>query len=144
MAIASARTPAWFWIVAILFLLWNMMGCWACYSQLTVSAEDFAKLPAAQRDAWQSMTLAPKAAYVVAVAAGLAGAILLLARNAFARPIFIISLIGVLIQFGWFFGVWNGYAKLGPASVGFPVFIALVCVAEIWFAGKAIERGLLR
>ena len=141
MASAPAKPPTWFWIVAILFLLWNIAGCFACYSQLTVTPEALAKLPEMQRQAWAEMTLAPKAAYVVAVAAGLVGAILLLARKRFARAIFVISLVGVIIQFGWFFAVWNGYAKLGPSSVGFPAFIALMCVAEIWFAGKAIDRG---
>ena len=134
----------WFWLVAILFLLWNAIGCWMCFIQLTVTPEQMAALPAAQRDAWEAMTIAPKAAYVIAVAAGLVGSILLLARNAFARPIFIISLIGILIQFGWFFGIWGGYAKVGPSSVGLPVLIALIGVAQIWVAGKAMDRGWIR
>jgi len=138
------RPPLWFWLVSGLFLLWGLAGCYACYAQLTISESGLAALPAAQREAWLAMTLLPKAAYGVAVAVGLLGTILLLARNRLAQIAFIVSLAGVIVQFGWFFGIYGGLAKLGASSAVFPAIIVLIAAAEIWFAGLATRRGWLR
>lgn len=138
------KMPGWFWLVAVLILLWSLAGCFACYTQLTISPEDLAKLPAAQQDAWLAMTLLPKIAYVVAVLGGLIGAILLLMRSRLARLLFIVSLIGVIVQFGWFFGPYAGFQKLGASAALFPAFIVIVAAAEIWFAGYAARKGWLR
>ena len=140
----AVRPPFWFWLVSGLFLLWALAGCYACYAQLTISEAGLAALPPAQRDAWVTMTPLPKAAYAVAVAAGLLGAILLLLRSRLARPIFIVSLVGVIVQFGWFFGPYAGLAKLGASAAIFPAVIFLFAAAEIWFAGLAARSGWLR
>jgi hypothetical protein len=140
----QVKPPAWFWVVAGLSLLWNLMGCYACYSQLTMPAEAMAALPDAQRDAWTTMPGFAMAAYVVAVLAGLSGALLLLSRRSSARLLFALSLVGVIVQFGWFFGPFGGLAKLGASSVVLPGFIALACVIEIWFVGLAARRGWTR
>ncbi|MBB5685048.1 hypothetical protein [Sphingobium boeckii] len=140
----KANAPGWFWLVAIVFLLWSLAGCFACYTQLTLTPQDLAKLPAAQQDAWSAMTPLPKIAYVVAVAAGLLGSILLLMRSGLARLLFIVSLIGVLIQFGWFFGIYAELQKLGASSAAFPAFIVAMALIEIWFSGLAARRGWLR
>ena len=138
------KAPGWFWLVAILFLLWGLAGGFACYMQLTMTPEDLAKLPATQQDAWAAMTPLPKIAYVVAVSAGLLGAILLLMRSALARLLFMLSLIGVVIQFGWFFGPYAGLQKLGASSAAFPAFIVAMALIEIWFTGFCAKRGWLR
>ena len=142
--VTQNKAPGWFWLVAILFLLWSLAFSAACYMQLTISPEALAKLPAEQRDAWTAMTTLPKIAYVVAVAAGLLGAILLLLRSVLARLLFILSLIGVIIQFAWFFGPYAGLQKLGASSAAFPAFIVAMALAEIWFTGVAAKRGWLR
>jgi hypothetical protein len=117
------------------------MGCWACYSQMTITPAKLAKLPAAQQDAWTAMPGVAKLAYIVAVIAGLAGATLLAARMDAARWAFVVSLIAVVIQFGWFFGPYRGGQKLGWSSAGFPLFIATMCVVEIWFVCFAAGKG---
>ena len=140
----APRPPLWFWLLSGLFLLWGLAGSLACYMQLTISEAGLAALPSAQRDAWLALTFLPKAAYVVAVAAGVLGSVLLLTRKRLARSLFFLSLAGIIIQFGWFFGVYGGLAKLGPSSVVFPAFIFLVALAEIWFAGLSARRGWVR
>ncbi|MBY8821461.1 hypothetical protein K7G82_04105 [Sphingomonas colocasiae] len=133
--------PTWFWIVVAVFILWGLMGCWACYSQLTITPEKLAALPDAQRDAWTAQPGLVKFAYVVAVGAGLAGALLLAARMDAARWAFVVSLIAVVIQFGWFFGPYRGGQKLGWGTAGFPLFIVAMCVIQIWFTCFAAARG---
>ena len=81
-----------------------------------------AALPAAQRDAFIAMPGFAKAAYVLAVGAGLIGGVLLFLRKRPARIAFIVSLVGIVVQFDWVFGPYQGLAKLGPSAVAFPAF----------------------
>lgn len=135
------KVPGWYWAASVIFLLWSAAGVFACYSQLTMTAEQLAQLPPEQRDAFLAMPAAIAGAYILAVGAGLLGSILLLARKASARPLFLLSLIAVVVQFGWVFLVYTG--KLMPNAWAFPAFIVLMAVLQIWFAGIAAKRGWL-
>ena len=48
-------TPTWFKVVAVLALLWNLLGCLAFFSDLRISPEDLAKLPEAQQALWDCL-----------------------------------------------------------------------------------------
>ncbi|KQX20363.1 MULTISPECIES: hypothetical protein [unclassified Sphingomonas] len=135
--------PVWYWVVSAVLLVWNAVGCLACFSQMTMNAEKLARLPVEQRAAWTAMPATAEAAYVVAVGAGLLGAIALLCRCLAAGPLFVASLVAVIVQFGWFFVVYRGASKLGPSSLAFPAVIAFVAVAQIGFACWAKTAGLL-
>jgi hypothetical protein len=135
--------PIYYWVVAAILLIWNAFGCFACFHQMTMRADKLAALPEPQRDAWLAMPATVKAAYVVAVAAGLLGAIALLCRCIAAGPLFIASLVAVIIQFGWFFVVYRGATRLGTSSLIFPTVIALVAVGQIGFSCWAKTEGLL-
>lgn len=135
--------PIWYWIVSAILLIWNLIGCGACYSQLGASPARIAALPDDQRDAWMAMPATAKIAYVVAVTAGLLGAVALLLRSVAAGPLFIASLVGLIIQFGWFFITYKGVSKLGLSSAGFPAFLALVAIGQIAFACSAKMHGWL-
>jgi hypothetical protein len=133
--------PTWFWIAAGILVLWNLIGCGACFSQLSITPEKLAKLPEAQRDAWTSMPGFARAAYVIAVLAGLAGAVLLLLHNALALPVSILSLIGIVIQFGWVFIGFKAHRRMGAATAIFPAVIALISIAQIGLACCAKAAG---
>lgn len=139
----TIRSPLWFKIVAALVILWGLAGVFACYGQLTLTTAQLAALPAAQRDAFIAMPLVARIAYVVAAGGGLVGGLLLILRRPVARIAFIASLIGVIVQFSWVFGSYQGLAKMGPLALAFPAFIAIVCIAEIWLADMAAKRGWL-
>lgn len=135
--------PFWYWVVSAILLIWNIVGCAACYSQLTATPEKIAKIPEPQREAWSAMPSAAKVAYAIAVGAGLLGTVALLLRSLAAGPLFIASFGGVIVQFGWFFVVYRGMAKTGPSSIAFPGFIALVALGQIAFACAAKSHGWL-
>ena len=142
-SVDAAKRPFWFMIVAVLAILWGLAGVYACYSDLTTTPAQLAKLPPAQADALTAMPAAIRGAYAVATVGGLVGGVLLAARRRWARAAFVVSLLGVIVEFGWTFGPYQGLAKLGPSAATFPAFIAVVCIAEIWFAGFAQRLGWL-
>lgn len=140
---SPAAAPLWFKIAAVAAVVWGLVGVHACYSQLTLSPAQLAALPAAQRGAFAAMPAAIKIDYALAVATGLAGGMCLLLRNAWARAAFSVSLVAVIVQFGWVFLIYRGPMSTGPSVYAFPAFVAAVCGAEIWLAGVAAKRGWL-
>src|SRR5690606_29127230 len=51
----SAARPGWFRVVAVLLLLWNLLGLWMFWSQYTMSPAQLAALPEAQRGLFEAM-----------------------------------------------------------------------------------------
>lgn len=141
----KAATPRWYWAVAALAVLWELAGCVAYVTQVSMSPADMAALPAAQRDIWQATPTWVTAAYAIAVWSGLAGGVGLLLRRRWARPAFIVSLIAVLIQFGWTFLATDILRTMPLAdSAPFPAFIVGAALLTVWFSSFAVKTGWLR
>lgn len=139
------KPPTWFWIVAVIALLWGLAGCAAYLMQVTMTPADIAKLPPAQAELMALMPAWLDGVYAIAVWIGLAGAAALLLRRRIARSLYIVSLIAVIVQFGWIFAMTPIFARMGfLEAAGFPIFVAVAGVALIWFAGLATQRGWLR
>jgi hypothetical protein len=80
--------------------------------------------------------------YFVSIFGGLLGAVALLMRSRLAHLLFIASLAGVIVQFGYVFLATGLIAHKGAAAtVPFPLIIAAVAVFQIWFAAHARRRG---
>jgi len=98
----------------------------------------------AQRAMWQAMPAWIWSAYALAVWVGLSGALLLLMRQSWARPAFIVSLAGIVVEFGWVFLRTPILSAAGPSAAILPAAIFIVGIFLIWFSGLAIGRGWLR
>ena len=138
------RVPAWFWIVSGLALLWEAMGCYAYVTQVSMTADQLAAMPEGQRELWASMPAWVTAAYAIAVWGGLLGAIALLLRRGWALPLFAISLLAVLVQFGWSFLIAGAAEKVGSSAYALPAAIIVIGALLVWFASTASRRGWLR
>lgn len=142
--LSDNRVPAWYWIVAVLALLWEAMGCFAYLTDVSMTAADIAALLEGQRKLYEAMPAWQTAVYAVAVWVGLSGAVMLLMRRNWARSLFIVSLIACLIQFGWSFLVLKAGEVVGPIAYPLPVAIIAVAVILVWFSTMAGRRGWLR
>ena len=65
-------------------------------------------------------------------------------RFKIARSLYIVSLIAVVVQFGWTFLATPLLTTIGGSAVIFPLFIIAVGVMAVWFSGKAAGNGWLR
>lgn len=140
----TINPPRSFWIVAVLALLWSCAGCFAYVTQTSMGDAELSKLPKAQRDIWAMMPGWVTGAYAIAVWSGLVASIALLLRRAWARPLYIISLIAVIVQFGWTFLATPIMTTVGPSAIPFPAFIITAAAALSWFSGHATLKGWLR
>jgi hypothetical protein len=138
------KPPTWFYIVAAILVLWECIGCYAYISQVSMTAADMARLPVAEQEVWKIMPAWITSAYALAVWVGLAGGIALLLRRRISRTLFIVSLIAVVVQFGWTFAATPILTTVGATAAIFPLFIIAVGVMAIWFSAKAAANGWLR
>lgn len=139
---AMAKRPGWFIILVGVLILWGLAGCAAFYMHVKYgpamdpAATDWDRAYFAALPAWFSWD------YAVAVGAGLLGSIALLAPSRHAALLYIVSLIAVLIQFGYVFVATDLLAHKGAAAtVPFPAFIVAMAVFQIWIARYASDRN---
>src|SRR3546814_13733435 len=83
-------------------------------------------------------------AYALAVGGGTLGAILLLLRKAAAAPLFLLSVIAVIAQFGYSFIGTDLLAVKGATAAIFPAAILIAALFHWRYARGLIATGLLR
>lgn len=139
---ARSKRPVWFVAVAIMLLLWAVAGVASFGAHVFVGEKMAAEQGAWDLDYYRALPAWFAWDYALATLAALAGAIALLMRSRQAMMLYVLSLIGVVIQFAYVFGGTDLLAHKGvAATVPFPMFIALMGCVQIVLARFAAERG---
>ena len=137
------NTPTWFKVLAILALLWNLLGCLAFFSDLRLSPEDVAKLPETQQALYAARPGWAVAATALAVFGGALGSIGLLLRKRWAFPVFVLSLLGILVQDFSLFVLADGASLAGPVAVVMQAIVLTIGIGLVLLSRKGIARGWL-
>ena len=133
-----------FTIIAVILLLWNMIGMAAFIMQYTADLSALARTDPYTARIFAQMPGWVWIAYAVAVGAGTLGAILLLLRKAAAVWPFLASVIAIVVQFGYSFLGTDMLAVKGPTTMIFPAVILLIAVAQLLYARSLAAKGVLR
>ena len=140
----NGKPPILFWVIAVVLLLWNFTGLMFYYGQVTMTPETLAaNFSVAEREFMSQIPVWATAAYATAVTAGVIGAVLLLLRQAWALPVFILSFVGVLIQDFDAFVLSDAISVWGSSALALPVVVIVICVFEIWYSRSAKVKGWL-
>lgn len=137
----TQKPPTWFIVVAAILLLWGLMGCASLYMHFAYGADFDPNATDWDRAYYASLPMWLNAVYVIAVGAGILGAIALLAKSKWAVPVSAISLVAVVIQFGWIFLATDIIAVKGVWTTYFPAAIFVIQAFQLWFANRAKGRG---
>jgi uncharacterized protein with PQ loop repeat len=138
-----SKPTRWFWILGIAALIWNLFGVMAYIMQVTLSDEALAQLPADQRMLYETIPAWATAAFATAVFAGVLGCIALLLRKTWATPLFVLSLVGVLVQMFHAFFLTDSMAVNGPGSAAMPLLVIIIATGLVWYSRLATARGWL-
>jgi len=137
--VSITKPPVWYWIIAVVALIWNAMGVMAYLIQAFITEEAIAKLPEEQQaefliehPTWYT------AAFALAVFCGAVGCLALLIRKKWAYMLFIISFVTATIQ--------QVYIMATVEGVGFvmPIMIIVCCAFLVWFSKMATAKEWLR
>ena len=135
------KAPGWFMAVAILALLWNLLGVFAFIAQVTMSPEALATLPQEQQDLFTSMPTWATVAFAVAVNFGALGSLLLVLKKNLAGLFLQLSLAGILIQNVHGFFMTNALEVYGNKALVMPVIVILIAIYLVYLAAKAKRMG---
>jgi len=138
----KSKVPVWYWIVAIVLVLWEAMGCYACILQIRLGAAAMGSVDDWSLKYYAALPIWYNWVYAVATFGGLLGGLALLLRDKRAPMFFWISLVAIIVMFGYAFAATDLIAHKGLDRVlPFPLFIAAVSAFSIWFARIAARRG---
>lgn len=135
------KSPLWFKIVAVVALLWNLLGCLAFAGDLMLTAEDVAKLPEAHRTMYAARPGWSVLATAVAVVGGALGCVALLAKSKWAYALLFLSLLGILAQDYAMFVLIDGASLAGSTALILQGIVLLVGVSLVLLSRRAITRG---
>ena len=132
---STTKPPVWFWIIAIIALVWNGLGVLAYLGRAFATDEMIAAMPEeAQAEFLMEFPTWYTFAFALAVFCGVLGALSLLIRKNWAYVLFIISALGAITQHVYLF------ANTDVPSLVMPVLVIVVCLVLVWFAKHAISK----
>jgi len=132
-----------FWIIGIVALIWNLMGVFAYLKQAYLTEEDLMAMPVAEQALYQNIPAWVTGAYAIAVFGGALGCILLLLRKKLAGSLFLISLVGIVLQMSYNIFMSKAADVYGPGDMIMPAMVMLIGIFLFWYAKKKTATGIL-
>jgi len=140
----SGKLPVWFWIIGGVALLWNLIGVYAYWADVTMSEEAIAALGETERGLRNATPGWLTGVYAIAVFAGVLGSVALVLRRNYATPLFGLSLAAIILQMGYVLFGMNALALLGATTAIFPAVITIIGAFLLWFSMQSKSKGGLR
>jgi hypothetical protein len=131
-----------FWLIAVLVLLWNIMGALNYFMQM--NPESVASFPESHRAIIEGRPNWATAGFAVAVFGGLLGAALLLFRRFSAFYLFVLSLLGTIVTMVHTMSVIGESDKFQVSDLAIMVVMPIIlAVVMVWYPTMAKKRGWL-
>ena len=132
-------------IIGVVLLLWGLMGVASFALQYTIDLTELARTDPAGARAFAAMPAWVWIVYAIAVATGVLGSIALLLRRSIASFLYLISLVSVIVQFGFVFTGTSLIAEKGwLVATAFPIFIFAVALFEWLYARSLVAKRVLQ
>ena len=135
--------PLWSRVVAVLALLWNLVGLFMFWQEMALTPEAVAALPPAQQQVHAAMPQIAHVFFGIAVAAGVIGSVGLVLAKRWSVPLLLLSFLGIVAQMGTAFATTPVWPLMGMAGALPPLFLILVCLLVWLFARMSARRGWL-
>jgi hypothetical protein len=136
----NSKTPVSFYVTGGLFLVWNLIGLMFYYLQMTLSPEDLASMGPEMAAFMEATPVWANSGYAIAVNAGVVASIALLMKKSWAKPLFVLSFVGVLVQDLDAFVLRDVASIYGSSAFYLPSVVIIICVVEIWYSRSIANR----
>jgi hypothetical protein len=139
------HTPVHLWIVGIVALLWNAYGCYDYVMSVMANQAYMSQFTADQIAYWDSLPSWLTAFWALGVWGALAGSLLLLARSRHAVLAFGLSLLGIVVSFGYQMAATEMPASMQEGAMAImPWVIFIVGVALFLYSRNMEKKGVIR
>lgn len=138
------KTPIWFWLLGIVFLIWNLFGVMNYLSGVMATPESLTTQGYTE-DQITFLLDAPSyymAVFALAVWPGLIGAVLFLLRKSWATKAFLFSLVFIFLSLVIDF-IGGTFAVLGGAYLGIMIFVTIMGFVQYFVSRSFVRKGIL-
>ncbi|MEO6104522.1 MAG: hypothetical protein ABIP44_12930 [Pseudoxanthomonas sp.] len=132
-----------FWVIACVALLWNLIGLAMFAAQVRLTPELIAAMPAPQQQVYAATPAWINIAFGVAVVFGVLGSLAMLLRKRWAAPLFMVSLLAIVVQMVGAYAVTPAWQAYGAAGLAMPVMLVVIAAYLWWYASSAAAKGWL-
>lgn len=134
-----------FWIIAVVALIWNIMGVIAYLGTVYMDETTRGLMTPEQIELMEATPAWVTGVFAVATFAGFLGALLLVLKRKLAVPLFGISLIAVLIQNGYAWFATNSAEVYGTVQ-GYvmPLLVIVISIFLYWYSKGSAAKGWLK
>ncbi|MFN0201162.1 MAG: hypothetical protein ACKVTZ_06550 [Bacteroidia bacterium] len=138
------KTPKWFWVLAVVLLLWNIMGILSFFGHTFITEEALAKLPENERALYGDYPFWTTIIFAIATFGGLIGSIGLIVKRKWSKLFFIISFLAIVPQMTHNVFFTKSIEVYGTAqAVTMPILVVFMGAFSIWFSNYAIKKNWL-
>ena len=144
MSATHVKTPVWYWILAIIGLLWFAMGAFdytATQYRLDFYMASFSEEQLAYFYGFPAWYVAT---WALSVWTSFIGAVLFILRMKLAATAFLVSLVTYIVAAIYSFGFTEAIAMMGMGGVIFSAVIFLSILGYFWLARSASSNGILK
>jgi hypothetical protein len=135
------KPPVWYWIVAVLALLWNSLGVMAYLMQVMMPPEALDLLPEAERALYENVPAWVTGAFAIAVFGGALGSLALILKKGIAHPLFVVSFLAIIVQMTYNVFLSKALEVYGPGGLAMPIMTFAIGLSLIFIAKSAKTRG---
>lgn len=135
--------PVWFWVIAAVALLWNLIGFVIFLSEVFAQEAMMESMTEKQKEWTRSTPSWIYFVFAISVSTGLAGSICLLMRKASSVLLFTISFVAVLIQMLYTMLIAGGLQVMGPSGAVMPAVVIILSIAWLLFSQFSKGKGWL-
>ena len=143
MTTSSTKIPIWFWIVAIIMLLWNLSGLASFFYHVFIPEADLAAMPDVERTIMENYPLYAMIAFAIAVFGGVLGCIGLLTKKKWAKSFFLASMLGMLVQIIHDLFMTQMIEAYGNEAYVMPILVLGFGFFLIWLSNYGIKKNWL-
>jgi hypothetical protein len=136
-------TPRSFLIIGIVALLWNLFGVMSYIMHVTISPEALANMPEAERALMESFPAWATGAFAIAVFGGTLACVGLLLKKAWSVPVFLVSLIAIVIQFSHWLFMTTAVEVYGNETFLIPSLVTIIAAFLVWYSRGAKAKAWL-
>jgi len=133
----------WFWVIAAVALLWNLMGCVIFLSEVFAQEAMMTSMTEEQKEWARSTPSWIYFVFAISVSTGLAGSICLLMRKALSVQVFTVSVVAVLTQMVYSMLIAGGLQVMGPSGAVMPAVVISLSIAWLMFSRFSKGKGWL-
>ncbi|MFY0630872.1 MAG: hypothetical protein JXR05_10860 [Flavobacteriaceae bacterium] len=132
-----------FWVVGVIALVWNLLGV-SAYLMQAYKTESFMEMyDPEQLEIINNMPVWATAAFGIAVFGGALGSLVLLLRKKLASMLFMLSFIGIIVQFIYNFFIANSMEVYGPGALIMPLLTIVIGLFLIVYSKNCVRKGWL-